>query len=161
MGYYGTLMVCDKSMRGLYWALLFPWLFAGLAGCSIVYKLPTRQGNVIEQKQLDQLQLGMTKEQVQFLLGTPIATDPFRDDRWDYLGYYKSPRGEVSSRTVTLFFDDGKLIRMKGVQLAANDKAAVPVDVETLAQQRKKDQTDQSRDEAAKDKQTGVAIPAP
>jgi outer membrane protein assembly factor BamE len=144
-------------MRGLCWFLLF----AGLAGCSIVYKLPTRQGNVIEQKQLDQLQLGMSKQQVEFLLGTPIAADPFRDDRWDYLGYYKSPRGQVSSRTVTLFFDDGKLSRMQGVQLAGNDKATEPVDVETLAHQRKKDQTDKSRDESAKDKQIGVSVPAP
>ncbi|MEC9363711.1 MAG: outer membrane protein assembly factor BamE, partial [Pseudomonadota bacterium] len=55
-----------------------------LAGCQIIYKLPTRQGNVIEQKQLDQLQTGMTREQVLFLMGTPLAASPFREDRWDY-----------------------------------------------------------------------------
>ena len=82
-------------------SILISLLVLGLSGCSIIYKLPTRQGNVIEQKQLDQLQVGMTREQVKFLMGTPIASDPFRGERWDYFGYYKSPRGQVSTRTVT------------------------------------------------------------
>ncbi|MDE0854259.1 MAG: outer membrane protein assembly factor BamE [Nevskia sp.] len=142
-------------------AFLISLLVVGLSGCGIIYKLPTRQGNVIEQKQLDQLQLGMTRDQVKFLMGTPIATDPFRAERWDYFGYYKSPRGQVSSRTVTLYFDDNKLARMEGVQIASNDKNIGNPDVDTLAKQVTKDQTENSRHESAKDKSTGVAIPTP
>ena len=70
----------------------------------------------------------MTREQVRFLLGTPVAASPFRDDRWDYTGYYKSPRGKVFSRTVTLFFAGNALARMEGVKLAegqATDPAAI------------------------------------
>jgi outer membrane protein assembly factor BamE len=133
----------------------------GLGGCEIVYKLPTRQGNVIEQKQLDQLQVGMTRDQVKFLLGTPIASDPFRAERWDYFGYYKSPRGQVSSRTVTLFFDDNKLARMEGIQIASADKNVGNPDADTLAKQVQKDQLENSRHASAKDKDTGVAIPTP
>jgi outer membrane protein assembly factor BamE len=61
-------------------------------------------------------------------MGTPVAASPFRDDRWDYTGYYKSPRGKVYSRTVTLFFDGNALARMEGVKLAegqATDPAAI------------------------------------
>jgi outer membrane protein assembly factor BamE len=142
-------------------AILLSFLVLGLAGCSIIYKLPTRQGNVIEQKQLDQLQLGMTRDQVKFLLGTPIATSPFRVERWDYFGYYKSPRGQVSSRTVSLYFADNKLSKMEGVQVASNDANVGTPDVDTLAKQVKKDASDKSRDAGKKDKDTGVAIPTP
>ena len=88
---------------------------AALSACSLVYKLPTRQGNVIEQKQLDKLEIGMTREQVQFLLGTPLAASPFTDDRWDYLGYYRSPRGSTARRLVTLRFDGNELVSAEGI----------------------------------------------
>lgn len=141
-------------------AILLSLLVFSLAGCSIIYKLPTRQGNVIEQKQLDQLKVGMTRDQVKFLLGTPIATSPFRTERWDYFGYYKSPRGQVSTRTVSLYFDDNKLSKMDGAQLAGDDKNVGTPDVETLAKEVKKDESEKGRNKG-KDKDTGVAIPAP
>ncbi|MDH4458085.1 MAG: outer membrane protein assembly factor BamE [Nevskia sp.] len=100
-------------------SILASLLALSLSGCFIVYKLPTRQGNVIDQKQFDLLKVGQTREQVKFLLGTPIATSPFRSDRWDYFGYYKDPRGKVSTRTISLFFAGDKLDHMEGVQIAS------------------------------------------
>lgn len=140
--------------------ILLSILVLALSACSIVYKLPTRQGNVIEQKQLDQLQLGMSKDQVKFLLGTPIASDPFRQERWDYLGYYKSPRGKVSSRTVTLWFDENKLSKMDGVQVASVDAANVvgSPDTDTLAKQVQKDENDKSRNLGKDKTDSGVTI---
>jgi outer membrane protein assembly factor BamE len=87
-----------------------------LSACGIVYTLPTRQGNVLEQDKLEQLEIGMTREQVRFLMGTPLAASPFSDDRWDYLGYYKSPRGQTASRLVSLRFEDNRLIAMEGIE---------------------------------------------
>lgn len=135
----------------------------GLSGCSLIYKLPTRQGNVIEQKQLDQLKLGMTRDQVKFLLGTPIAASPYTPDRWDYFGYYKSPRGKVASRTVTLYFQGDKLSQMQGIQLASNDaKLLDNPDFETLKKEEKKDANDKSRAEGAGGgKDPGINIPTP
>lgn len=129
-------------------------LTLALCACELVYKLPTRQGNVIEQKDLDALQLGMSREQVQFLLGTPIAASAFRDDRWDYFGYYKNPRGKVFSRTVSLYFEDDKLARMEGQQpLAAADTKP---DLEAIEQEEKKAATEEER---AKEKtDTGIII---
>lgn len=105
--------------------LLLAVMALSLSACQLIYRLPTRQGNVIDQRDLGKLQVGMTEDQVKFALGTPLARGPFRDDRWDYFGYYKSPRGEVSTRLVTLFFDDGKLSRMEGAELAANNGATL------------------------------------
>lgn len=125
---------------------------AALSACSLVYKLPTRQGNVIEQKQLDKLEIGMTREQVKFLMGTPLAASPFRDDRWDYVGYYKSPRGKESSRTVSLWFESGLLAKMEGVAANKKNHALEEPDVETILEQDKKDQ---QQDEAP---ETGIVI---
>jgi outer membrane protein assembly factor BamE (lipoprotein component of BamABCDE complex) len=96
--------------------LLLSLLVLGLSGCSIIYKLPTRQGNVIEQRDLNKLKPGMTREQVKFVMGTPLAATPFRDDRWDYVGYYKSPRGEVTRRTVSVYFEGDQLARLEGAE---------------------------------------------
>ncbi|MEK6805132.1 MAG: outer membrane protein assembly factor BamE [Pseudomonadota bacterium] len=135
-------------------ALLVFLTASTLAGCaswfdSLAYKLPTRQGNVIEQKQLDQLKVGMTPDQVKFLLGTPLAASPFRDDRWDYVGYYKSPRGQVSSRTVSLFFENGQISRMEGIKLAAVDRAEAQrletPDIQDVLNTDKKDRLEEER----------------
>lgn len=107
-----------------------------LCACEIVYKLPTRQGNVLEQADLDALELGMSRDQVKFLLGTPIAASAFRADRWDYVGYYKNPRGKVFSRTVSLYFDGDSLVRMEGQKAAAT--ADGTPDLESIEKEEKK-----------------------
>lgn len=141
-------------MRLLVVLLAVLWLPA----CQLIYKLPTRQGNVIEQKQLDQLKAGMTPDQVKFLLGTPIAASPFRDDRWDYVGYYKSPRGKVSSRVVSLYFADGTLARMEGVQVAEASAGIENPDLKTVIREEKKAATEKSREESEEGRESGITV---
>lgn len=130
-------------------------LALSLCACEIVHKLPTRQGNVIEQKELDALQIGMSRDQVKFLLGTPIAASVFRNDRWDYVGYYKNPRGRVYSRTVSLFFEGDSLARMEGEKAeVAEDKP----DLEAIEKEAKKAATEEER---AKEKTDSGIILAP
>lgn len=141
--------------------LLLVFLAVAVTGCSIIYRLPTRQGNVIEQKQLDQLRVGMTRQQVEYLLGTPLAASPFDNQRWDYVGYYRSPRGQVSERTVSLFFKDNKLVKMQGVSATAEDKALEQPDARTLAAEEKKDRTERSREESVAGKSSGISVTPP
>lgn len=122
----------------------------------VVYKLPTRQGNVIDQKQLDQLQIGMTRDQVRFLMGTAIANGPFGDDRWDYIGYYKAPHGEVSERTVSLYFADNKLNRMDGIQTADNEKGITPPTAKSVIDQQKKEKMEDPRSDNERNLGTGA-----
>jgi outer membrane protein assembly factor BamE len=109
------------------------------------------------------LQLGMTRDQVKFLMGTAVAASPFTDDRWDYIGYYKSPRGEVSTRSVTLYFAANKLNRMDGIQVASasTDKGMQAPDAKTVIQQQKKEKTEDSRAESEKGKDSGVVLTPP
>lgn len=136
-------------------AVLALLLLLPLAGCELVYKLPTRQGNVIEQKELDKLTVGMTRDQVRFVLGTPIATSGLRQDRWDYFGYYKPPRGKPLSRTVSLYFEGDTLARMEGEKPVKNgsDKP----DIETIEKEQQKAATEEER--AKEEKKDAIIVP--
>lgn len=90
-------------------------IFAAFAiGCVKVYVPDVQQGNVITQEMVDQLKTGMNRRQVQFILGTPLITDPFHQDRWDY--YYSLKRGKKYSakRTLSLFFKGDELTEIRG-----------------------------------------------
>jgi len=79
-----------------------------------VYQAPVQQGNVITQEQVDQLQPGMSKRQVNFLLGTPLLVDPFHQDRWDYF-YSFEEGGELEKKeNITVLFDDNHLVSIQG-----------------------------------------------
>ena len=136
--------------------LLIAVLGLSLSACNLIYKLPTRQGNVLEQKQLDQLKVGQSRDQVLFLLGTPIAASPFRADRWDYVGYYKSPRGVIASRTVTLSFEGDSLAKMEGVAAPADAATVGAPTVKQVIQDEKKDKVEAERAESPPD--SGVIL---
>lgn len=126
--------------------LLITLLLTGLSGCQLVYRLPTRQGNVIEQKDLDKLKVGMTRDQVRYVMGTPLASTPFRADRWDYVGYYKSPRGDVTQRSVTLNFNGDLLASLSGVEPEAGYKALSRPDAKAVLEQDDRDRAEARRD---------------
>lgn len=131
--------------------LLLSLVILGLSGCQLIYKLPTRQGNVLEQKDLDKLKVGMTRDQVKFVMGTPLAATPFRDDRWDYVGYYKSPRGDVSQRTVTLYFEGDTLAKLDGVENAAANASLSKPDAEAIIKADQADRVEAQRSAAEND----------
>ena len=84
-------------------------------GCKLIYKQNVQQGNAHEQEDLDQLELGMTKKQVAYLLGTPAIHDPFHQDRWDYISMLSRRGGDPVRRLVTLTFENDVLIETEGV----------------------------------------------
>lgn len=138
-------------MRSLMWSALAVSVALVASGCQLVYKLPTRQGNVIEQKKLDQLEVGMTREQVRFLLGTPLAASPYDTARWDYLGYYRSPRGTEAERTVSLFFDGDTLARMEGTTPAGAERTVETPDLEAVVDAEEKALLEAEREESEAD----------
>ena len=91
-------------------------LGASLAGCGIVYKQPIYQGNLIEQSAVEQLQVGMSRQQVQVLLGSPSIADPFHHDRWDYTASERSARfdNDVVVKNFTVWFENDAVTRWEG-----------------------------------------------
>lgn len=90
-----------------------------LNGCSWfqfpgVYKLDIQQGNIITQEMVDQLEPGMTKRQVNFVLGTPLVMDSFQQDRWDYYYSLRDSEGETTTEKLTVFFNNDQLTHFVG-----------------------------------------------
>ena len=75
------------------------------------YRPDVQQGNIITRDMVDQLRTGMTRDQVRFLLGTPMLTDAFHQDRWDYPYYLRRRNGETQIRKLSVVFTEGKLAR--------------------------------------------------
>jgi outer membrane protein assembly factor BamE len=78
------------------------------------YRVDVRQGNFVTQEMVAQLKPGLTRDQVRFILGSPLLADIFHADRWDYVYRYQQGHGEVQQRNLTVFFQDNKLTRVAG-----------------------------------------------
>jgi len=81
-----------------------------LSACSSwVYRYDIPQGNYLDQKNINKLQVGMTKEQVKYILGSPVVVDAFNKDTWHYVYKLKSGRSEklnMKKQFIINFVDD-------------------------------------------------------
>lgn len=83
-----------------------------LGGC--VYRMTIQQGNFLEPRLVDKLEVGMTRAQVRYLLGTPMVPNTFEADRWDYVYYLKKGRIHAPvRRRLTVFFAADKVARVE------------------------------------------------
>jgi outer membrane protein assembly factor BamE len=104
-------------------ALLAAATAFAVSGCGILYKQPIYQGNLMDKAAVDQLQAGMSKDQVQALLGSPSIADPFHHDRWDYTSTERTDRvGHVQIRNFTVFFADDAVTRWEGDYFPEQDE---------------------------------------
>jgi outer membrane protein assembly factor BamE len=94
------------------------WAFALLIACLVqggcVYRMAIQQGNFLEPRLVEKLEIGMTRAQVRYLLGTPMVPNTFDTDRWDYL--YDLQKGRVHApvqRRLTVFFAADKVSRVE------------------------------------------------
>ena len=73
------------------------------------YKIPIEQGTLLNQKNLDRLKTGLSREQVKFLLGSPIISDAFHSEQWDYI-FYSRKKGSFSTpKNITIIFANEKV----------------------------------------------------
>ncbi|WP_455217480.1 outer membrane protein assembly factor BamE [Kaarinaea lacus] len=111
-----TNRVFHKQMPGGKIIILPSVVFAAvlflLSACSI-HVIDVQQGNAITQELVGKLKIGMKKQQVARLLGTPLINDPFHYDRWDYVyQFVAGDTGEKQSSSMTLFFVGNDLSRI-------------------------------------------------
>jgi len=93
-------------------------LLAALALGGCVYRMDVQQGNYLEGKTVDQLQVGMTRTQVRYLLGTPLVPDVFDKDRWDYLYYFRRGRHRPNDpRRLVVYFKDDKVTHFERINV--------------------------------------------
>ena len=100
-----------SRLRSLPALLAVASLAMASSGC--VYRMNIQQGNFLEAKTIEQVQVGMTRSQVRFLLGTPMVADSFNPDRWDYLYYLRDGKTrKVQERHFVVWFEDEKVARI-------------------------------------------------
>ncbi|MCH8158968.1 MAG: outer membrane protein assembly factor BamE [Proteobacteria bacterium] len=103
------------TMRKLLISVLLCFSLLISSGC--VYRANIAQGNLIKQEDLDQAEVGMTKNQIRFLLGTPMIDDPFHSERWDYVYYLVLGRDDaIQKRWVSIFFADDHVSEIRKEQ---------------------------------------------
>ena len=85
-----------------------------LAACGLVHKIDVQQGNYVTEDSVAKLKSGMTKAEVKQLLGTPLLTDVFHANRWDY--YFSNVKGSKAEdrKRLTILFQDEKVISFAG-----------------------------------------------
>lgn len=80
-----------------------------LNGCSgrlfTIHKIDVQQGNALDAEKVEQIKIGMNKEQVRFLMGSPLMRDPFHPNRWDYVYHLIPDYGAIERRHVAVIFE--------------------------------------------------------
>ncbi len=107
-----------------------------LCGCSVlgVYKVDIPQGTPLTKAQAAQVQVGMTYQQVRFLLGTPTTMDPLNPDRWDYLYHYipgtyakKANIPAASGQNLRIYFDNSGVVnKIEGLESIPDAQPGLP-----------------------------------
>ncbi len=88
-------------------------VLAVLALSACVYRIDIQQGNLLDDEDIVQIEVGMTRSQVQFLLGTPMVADSFHRDRWDYAYYFRRGRSpDLIQRWVVVHFENDRVTRI-------------------------------------------------
>lgn len=90
-----------------------------LSGCSslkfpFAYQLVVQQGNYVEQDMINKLEVGMTRRQVKFVMGSPLIEDTFNADRWDYFYTVKRGDDQFTRKLFTVYFEGDTLVRWDG-----------------------------------------------
>ena len=93
-------------------ALIVPVLALVLSGCISIYRMDVPQGNIVGPEMIEKVKPGMTRAQVRFVLGTPLISDPFHADRWDYV--YLDRKSPGATRRLTAIFSGDALLRLEG-----------------------------------------------
>lgn len=92
-----------------------------LSACTTIYKQPVFQGNLLDKANVDQIAVGMSRQQVFALLGSPSVEDPFHQDRWDYIASQRRDYDATVIKTYTVHFNGDKVVRWEGEYFAEQD----------------------------------------
>jgi len=106
----------NMKIKPLYRTFFISCCLIGLSGCASwlpeAHRLDLQQGNTIKLEQLEAIQIGMSKDEVRKIMGAPMLSDPFHNQRWDYIYRFIPNKGFERKSLLTLYFEDDKLSRI-------------------------------------------------
>lgn len=108
-----------SSARNILRATLLTAALTGLGACGFVgfpgvYKIDIEQGNLVTQDMIEQLEPGMSRRQVRFIMGSPLVEDTFNPDRWDYPYVIRNKQDIIREAQVRIFFEGDRLVNVTG-----------------------------------------------
>ena len=86
--------IIDFSLPRVLLCLFIGASLLASSGCVRSYRVEIQQGNVISAEQIEKITPGTTRNEVRFILGTPLIEDPFHAQRWDYFYSLDPAKGE-------------------------------------------------------------------
>ncbi|WP_091344895.1 outer membrane protein assembly factor BamE [Alkalimonas amylolytica] len=96
------------------WLIILSSVITLSACSSWIYRIDIPQGNYMEQRDIDKLRVQMSKEQVRFVLGNPVAQNSFDDNVWHYYYAIQYGNGNKMERSLVVHFDNGRLAKVEG-----------------------------------------------
>jgi outer membrane protein assembly factor BamE len=103
-----------------------------LSNLPFVYKMTVQQGNIITEPMVNRIELGMNREQVRYVLGTPLLTDMFHTNRWDYIYTIRRGHKPMETKRLTLWFENDQLVNIEGFAEPAPDPTLAAQEEETM-----------------------------
>jgi outer membrane protein assembly factor BamE len=92
------------------------------------YKVEVVQGNFVSKEQVEALRPGMSRQQVRDILGTPLVSSVFHQDRWDYVFTIKRQGVQPQARRLTVFFKGTELERFEGDEMPSEAEFVATLD---------------------------------
>ena len=139
-------------------------LCGGLVACVTPYHPEVVQGNFVSREQVQALRPGMPRQVVRDILGTPLVTSLFHDQRWDYAFTIRRQGAEPQQRRFTVFFSGDVLERIEGDPLPTEAEFAARLDTRrppTKLPQLKADEAELAKISVKKSSPETTAVPAP
>ena len=124
--------------RRLLWAALLGVVLATVSACSVTptkfqpYRAEVVQGNFVSREQVQALRLGMPRNVVRDILGTPLVSSVFHDNRWDYAFSFRRQGAEPQQRHLSVFFAGDVLAKIEGDQMPSEAEFAARLDTRKL-----------------------------
>jgi outer membrane protein assembly factor BamE len=135
-----------------------------LTACALlgacVHRPYIQQGNYLETKDVDQVTEGMTRSQVRYLLGTPMISDPFTAQRWDYIYTLKRGRERKIDRAhFVVYFADDKVARIEKLDAPEVQRGGLETGLPDVERDALEDAASSGKDEEAEEPQPEAPKP--
>jgi outer membrane protein assembly factor BamE len=136
-----------KYLKLLAYVLSLSLLLACQSKLLTVHKIDVQQGNALDVEIVSKVEMGMNKEQVQYVLGSPLITDSFHTDRWDYIYLFTPGYGEQERKQLTLTFDRDEVIDINKHNIVENDTADTTIDTGDVKKVNKEELSEKDQQE--------------
>lgn len=107
-----------------------------VTGALSIYRLEVVQGNVVTKEQFAQVKEGMPRAQVREILGSPLLTDIFHGDRWDWVFSIRRQGVPAQERRVTAWFEGDRLKKIEAPELPSEEEFVAAIDARKLPEKK-------------------------